>query len=355
VLASYVSGHGFGHATRLLEVLREVRARAPALRLALAGTIPPWLVRETLPGEVLLRPVECDPGLVQRDALVIDEPASAAAVAAFDADLDARAEREAAFLRAAGARLVLADVPPLAFEAARRAGVPALALGNFSWDWIWRHLAEREPALAPAADRAARAYGGAEAILALPFAGDLSAFRRRVEVGLVARVPHVPRDEVRRRLGLDGRPAVLVSFGGVGLPGLARAALERDRGLQFVLPEDADVDRLRALGLRYPDLVAACDVVLTKPGYGIVSDAIAAGTRLVYTERGDFPEYPVMVREMSRWLAAVHLGNGEVRAGRVGDAVRAALALPVPAPPPLDGAARAAAEVLAALGAPEVR
>ena len=25
------------------------------------------------------------------------------------------------------------------------------------------------------------------------------------------------------------------------------------------------------------------------PGYGIVSDAIAAGTRIVYTERGDFP------------------------------------------------------------------
>jgi len=39
-----------------------------------------------------------------------------------------------------------------------------------------------------------------------------------------------------------------------------------------------------------------------------------------------------------------------VRAGRVGDAVRRVLELPMPAPPLLDGAARAAARVLEALG-----
>ena len=40
MLAAYVSGHGFGHATRLCEVLRAVRERAPSLPLALVGTVP---------------------------------------------------------------------------------------------------------------------------------------------------------------------------------------------------------------------------------------------------------------------------------------------------------------------------
>jgi hypothetical protein len=57
-----------------------------------------------------------------------------------------------------------------------------------------------------------------------------------------------------------------------------------------------------------------------------------------------------MVAQLPRWLAAVHVSNAELRAGRVGGAVRAVLELPMPAPPPLDGAARAAVRVLEALG-----
>jgi L-arabinokinase len=349
VLVAYVSGHGFGHATRLLEVLRAVRAREPRLPFAVVGTVPEWLVRASLPGPVALRPVACDVGLAQRDALVVDEPATAAACRAFEATWGERAEAEAAFLRRCGARLVLADIPPLAFAAAARAGVPALGLGNFSWDWIYRHLAARQPSLAASAERAQGAYGEATLLLELPFAGDLSAFPRREPVGLVARRPRVARGEARRRLGLDARPAVLLSFGGVGLPGLARGRLEAGDGLRYLFPEDLGADRLAALGLGYEDVVGAADVVVTKPGYGIVSDAIGAGTRLVYTERGDFPEYPILVREMPRWLACEHVSNGELRAGRLAGPVRRALERPMPAPPDLGGADRAAARLLEAL------
>lgn len=350
MLAAYVSGHGFGHLTRLCEVLREVRLRAPALPIAVVGEPPAALVARAIPGPVSLRRVPVDVGLVQRDALVIDEPATAVRCRAFEATWDDRVAAEAAFLREAGARLVLADVPPLAFAAAARAGVRALALGNFSWDWIYRHLAAREPSLEASAHRAALAYAGAEAILALPFAGDLSAFARTIPVGFVARRPRVARDEARRRLGLAaGRPAVLVSFGGIGLPGLRAEVLAREADARFLLPGDLGTARLDALGLDYPDVVGAVDAVVTKPGYGIVTDALAAGTRLLYTERGDFPEYPIMVREMAPLLACAHVSNDDLRAGRIGAPLRALLARPIPPPPDLAGGARAAAAVLDAL------
>jgi len=92
------------------------------------------------------------------------------------------------------------------------------------------------------------------------------------------------------------------------------------------------------------------DVVVTKPGYGIVTDAIAAGTRLVYTERGDFPEYPILVREMQPLLACEHVSNADLLAGRLEGPVRRVLGRPVPPPPDLDGAARGAARILELLG-----
>jgi L-arabinokinase len=350
MLAAYVSGHGFGHATRLGEVLRAVRARAPGLPITGVGTVPEALLSRTVAPPLTLREVACDVGLAQRDALRIDEPATARLCRAFDASWDERLREEVAFLARSGARAVVGDIPPLAFAAAARAGIPSLALGNFSWDWIYRHLAPREPALVASAERARAAYGEATLLLELPFAGDLSAFRRREQVGFVARRPRLARAEARRRLGLDDRPAALVSFGGVGLPGLGRERLPDTSAVRYLWPDEHGADRLAALGLEYPDVVGAVDVVVTKPGYGIVSDAIGAGTRLVYTERGDFPEYPIMVREMPRYLACAYVSNDALANGQLAGAIERVLAEPMPPPPDLGGAERAAARILEAVG-----
>ena len=267
---------------------------------------------------------------------------------------------EARWLRQAGARLVLGDIPPLAFAAAAEAGVPSIALGNFSWDWIYRHLAARQPALSAGATHAAEAYARAELLLRLPFAGDLSAFRRIEDVPLVARVPVVDKAKARLRLGLDSRPVVLLSFGGVGMPGLEPAALGRLDPYVCLLTGPAGdggapnvrrlaAEDLAAAGLGYPDLVGAADVVVSKPGYGIVTDCIGARTRLVYTDRGDFPEYPILVSEMPRYLPVVFASNADVRAGRLDEALRQVMTLAFPEPPPTNGASVAADRLVAAL------
>jgi L-arabinokinase len=342
-------------------VLRAVRERAPGLPITVRTSAPAFLFEGVVGPPLTVRRVECDVGLVQKDALVIDEAGTAAAWRAFMAGWDGLVAREAGWLREAGARLVLGDIPPLAFVAAAEAGVASVALGNFSWDWIYGHLAARVPALAEAAARCRDAYARAVLLLRLPFAGDLRAFRGIEDVPLVVRRPAVGKIEARRRLGLDGCPAVLLSFGGIGLPGLRLAALGSLAGYRFLLTGLSGVDpgpgnlrrldgpALQAAGLEYPDLVGAADVVVTKPGYGIVTDCIGAGTRLVYTDRGDFPEYPVMVREMPRYLPAVFASNEDVREGRLGPALEAVRALPFPDPPRTDGASVAAENLLAFL------
>jgi len=140
---------------------------------------------------------------------------------------------------------------------------------------------------------------------------------------------------------------VLLSFGGLGLPGFDRGVLAPlETRFRFVDASDVPADRLRALGLVYPDVVGASDVVVTKPGYGIVTDAIAAGARVVYTDRGAFPEYDVMVREMAGYLPTEYVRGDDLRAGRLGAALDAVLARPDIVPPPTNGAEVAAAAVV---------
>jgi L-arabinokinase len=323
VLVAYVSGHGFGHATRTAEVLREVRRRVAGLPLAIVTSVPRELFEDALPPPFTYRRLECDVGLAQKDALSIDEAETVRLFRGFVSGWDEKVAAEAAFLRQAGARVVLGDIPPLAFAAAAAAGVAGVALANFSWDWIYAHAARHAPELEEAAAHCAAAYAKASLLLRLPFAGDLSAFPRALDVPLVARRPRLPKEQARRRLGLDARPAVLLSFGGIGLPGFRADVLAPIAGFQFLVPEGAAQlpgnvqaiggGRLRSLGLGYEEVVAAADVVVTKPGYGIVTDAIGARTRLVY---------------------------------RLETALRQILEAPFPEAPDLSGAARAAGILL---------
>ncbi len=338
-------------------MLRALRERAPGLPIVVCTSAPAFLFEGAIAAPLGLRPVAGDVGLVQKDALAIDEQKTIAAWRAFVSGWEARVASEAEWLRQSGARLVLGDIPPLAFAAAAAAGLPSVALGNFSWDWVYRHLAQHAAGLGAAADWAAEAYRKADRLLRLPFAGDLRVFRSIEDLPLVARQPRAGREAARRLLGLEGA-VVLLSFGGAGLPGLDLEAFGRLRRYLFVVtgatgagPLPSNVRRLEgtdlaACGLEYPDLVAAADAVVTKPGYGIVTDCIAARTRLVYTDRGDFPEYPILVEGMGKHLPAAFASNQEVREGRLETALAAVLERAFPEPPRMDGAEVAAEALL---------
>ena len=100
-------------------------------------------------------------------------------------------------------------------------------------------------------------------------------------------------------------------------------------------------------GLQYEDLIAAADVVVSKPGYGIVSECVANDTALLYTSRGRFIEYDLFVAEMPRILRCRHISQEDLFAGRWADAVDALAAQPPPPERPrTDGAELAAARIL---------
>ena len=82
-------------------------------------------------------------------------------------------------------------------------------------------------------------------------------------------------------------------------------------------------EHLYGAGLRYEDLVHAVDVVLTKPGYGIIADCVANGTAMLYTSRGRFAEYDVMVEQMPRYLRCHYLALEPFETGVWSEALRA--------------------------------
>ena len=107
------------------------------LRIVVRTSAARWLFDLTVTGPVDLHRTDTDTGIVQIDSLHLDEEATVQRAREFMRTFDDRVEREAAFLSEVHASLVVSDLPPLGIAAAARASVPAAALGNFTWDWIY--------------------------------------------------------------------------------------------------------------------------------------------------------------------------------------------------------------------------
>ena len=96
---------------------------------------------------------------------------------------------------------------------------------------------------------------------------------------------------------------------------MARHQAEPTAGYHVLWPGDVDEAAMYDAGYRYEDLVRAVDVVVTKPGYGIISECIANDTALLYTSRGDFREYPVLVEAMPKYLRCAYIEQDELLSG----------------------------------------
>lgn len=351
----YISGHGFGHASRVVEVINTLKERRRDLPIIVRTSAARGLFELTLRQRVDFHEIECDTGVVQIDSLHLDEAASIRRAAEFHRDLDDKAQREAAFLHASRARLVVGDIPPLAFAAAAAAGIPAIALANFTWDWIYEGYPEQLATAPDLVPTLRRAYACASLALRLPMAGGFAAMQQVTrDIPLIARRSRRDPADVRKALGLpEHKPLVLLSFGGYGLAGLDTRPLVKLANYTVVLTDtpSALADELEPAGARsaegslvrlsdrhmyqagyrYEDLVRAADVVVTKPGYGIVAEAIANETAILYSSRGRFVEYEVLVHAMPRFARCLFISQEDLLAGRWGPYLEQLLHQPPPA------------------------
>jgi hypothetical protein len=358
----YISGHGFGHAVRQITIINALREAAPDVRVVVRTTAPEWLFTRTVRGPIELIAGETDTGVVQIDSLRPDERETIVRARAFQQRFTSLVAREAALLRAAGAALVIADAPPLACAAAAAAGIPAVVCANFTWDWIYAEYAD-QPGVAELVSSIGESYASAFAAWRLPIHGGFETIRPIVDLPLVARHGRTAGDRrsARARFGLPlERPLALFSFGGYGVRQLPLDRLDCLREWdvvvssagedQVTVPAGVHYVRENAMydsGLRYEDLVGTVDVVITKPGYGIVADCVANGAALLYTPRGRFAEYEVMVREMPRLLCCRELGLDAFEDGRWMDGLRELMIAPGPPQRPRTDGAHVVAGMIA--------
>lgn len=353
-IAYYITAHGYGHGTRSCDILRALREADPIRPLVIISDLPSAFLESRLGAFAChFRKGRFDVGMVQLDSIRVDVPATLRACRELLLRADALREHEQRYLESAGIVGVVCDIPSIPLEAAARVGIPAFAAGNFAWDWIYEEFMPQDPAWEPIVDLFRRGYAVCDLLMRMPFAEPMASFPRRVEIGVTARPGRPRRAELARITGADpSKRWVLLSFADVDWDTSALRAVHALREWEFftVLPFERPGPNLHAVDRRavpYADVLASCDIVLTKPGFGVLAECAVNGKPIIYVERTDFREYPILEAAVKRHYRHVHLPAERLYRGDFRAALEAIERAPDPGRPvPAGGDTDAARHIL---------
>jgi L-arabinokinase len=344
----YLTAHGYGHAVRSVTLCNELSEN---VRLIFRTTLPSIFFHEEVKRPFELFPARFDCGCIQKDSVTVDKKETLQAYMRLADQNTAHLEGEVNFCREQRVDGIVSDITPFAFEVAQKAGLPSVAVSNFSWYDIYQPYAREYPSFEPYLRKIHDQYRMAGLLLELTPSTGMPYFRNRLKVPLVAKpgrnIGHLLKDY----LGLGGNQRIaLIYVGEWGVESIRWEDLEKFRGWDFIgiypLPgASANYHRIDKKDFPYEDLVASAEVMITKIGYGVTSQSLINGTPLIYLPRQDFAEFPVLEEAIREWGHGYRLSQEDYCALNWGRALEEVSKRRRPKPVASDGARICAREI----------
>ncbi|KAK6506583.1 hypothetical protein TWF481_005041 [Arthrobotrys musiformis] len=335
-IAYYISSHGYGHATRAIQLCHSFLQAYDGIRITVVSQASSQIFLPLLNASdrVNLRPVTIDSAVIQPTPYSLDVNKTVQNL--LDLNKDDVVKQEEDWLKSHDIDLVLVDAPYAPCTAASRAGILSMLITNFSFAEVFSYFTSMvEPdvqgLLSQAVDEAVKGYNHADIWLRLPgwlpnpgfltAALPSSTWISDEALAISTEEAITPefslsRPSFRRKIidtPLISRPATATSridlLKMLGIP----PALQAHKILLLLLPLPEPAPQIPSdwvcvvagstptmlLPDRYfiapgdihiPDVMKISSCVMAKLGYGTVSEVLAADVPLVYIPRRQFVE-----------------------------------------------------------------
>jgi hypothetical protein len=221
-----------------------------------------------------------------------------------------------------------------------------------NWADIYQHYCAGDTASQMIHEQMLDAYNSAECFLKVQPAMTMPDLSITRSFQPIARIGQSQRPLIAAQSSLrDGEKLVLLAMGGMEFR-LPVQDWPHLPGVRWIVPQAWGITRddttaFESLHHPFADVLASCDAVITKPGYGTFTEAACAGVPLLYVTRRDWPEEPYLVQWLQQNAACLEVERGALRAGELGNVLQQLWALPRPPKPDATGAVEVAQFLLA--------
>lgn len=307
-IAYYISDYGYGHATRSIAVIRALLADAGQSYQVIVCSSERILgfMQASLVGYlkyVQYRQCTSDVGyVIQPDSIEPDLVAFQTKYLQYVESISYEAATEADFLQTARVNLVISDISPIAFVAAKQAEVTSIGVSNFTWYTAYTEMIDHS-ALRPLYEAYAamnyfvRLEGADEPDWGIAGSAQADFFCRDVDLVEVSRILQAINPDAKKR----------VVYFGIGMSihvqQLSALKLWEDDTSVFIVSSNMYVKHRNVFAIpasytESQNYVAASDLVISKPGWSTVGEAVALRKPLLLLHRSKMKEDENTVRAL---------------------------------------------------------
>jgi len=315
-----VTGHGYGHFAQTAHVLNALCEMLPNITITLRTALPSKLVKSLLNNPVEHIQRSNDFGMYMTSALDVDKPRSAQAYQALHQHWQTQVVSEAELLKTLAPDLVVSNISYLTLAAAKAIDLPSIAFCSLNWAEIYRGYFNDRPEAHVIYQQMLAAYNSALVFFQPEPSMDMPGLDNLRNIGALAVIGKNQRAKLmeQQKLGADCR-FVLVSLGGIATK-IPVEQWPQFPGIVWVITWQQEVSRPDIVAhtqfdMSFTDLVASCDAIITKPGYGTVVEAVCNQIPMLYVARQDWPEEPYLIDWLAQWGRSQQISYEQLQSG----------------------------------------
>jgi len=260
----YVTDHGQGHATRAVALIRELLNSD--YEIIIRNSTLTNFFHSSIPG-IKINSEITDVGPVIKNSISVDIKNTKKKMETWITNMPKVAEKEQNFIKKINPSIIISDISAMPFIASDKVKVPSIAMSNFTWVDVLPYLDKKQ------ISELSKAYEKATYSIRLPLHTQFQPFKNPIKVGFISRIPTMKKKLIRKKLGLSESDFFIF--------------IPLDENFT-ICGEFATNTKIITLGAKIKDvpyqvispwvegqnLVSACNQLICKCGYGLVSEAL---------------------------------------------------------------------------------
>lgn len=322
-IASFITSHGYGHATRTIAILNEFARQVESLEISIFCTIPKKFFEKTLDSVNLkIYPVQTDVGLVQNSPFEHDLNKTITELESFLLFNTPEVSGIKKKLQNLKPDFILSDISPLGIFLADQLKIPSVLIENFTWDWIYDAYVSKEPRLIPLRQRLQEIFSYTDLrIQTRPLC------KRKKTCPLINpifRNALEPINSTRSKLGITSEnPIVLITTGGITQNfDFTNKLARRDDFTFIVMGKEYERKKTGNVifihsdsSLYFPNIVNISSIIVGKAGYSTISEAWGHNKVFFPVFRTDFRESNCLKDFIHLEIPGLEISNEKFQSG----------------------------------------
>ena len=291
-----ISSHGFGHLAQTAPVINHLKLLNPQIEVIVRTNYASTLVKSFFDFDIDCDDFPFEPTLEMHGPVSVNLEKSDHLICKFFNNWNDNISYRRGLLQVIRPDLLISNIPYGSLEAAKELEIPSIALCSYNWFETQKFFNLGSETIR---SQTMQAYSDAKVFIQPQPHMPMPYLYNTHSVGPIARQGVNKQYQLRQRFNISTHiPIILVTLGGI--PGDRKISLPLDNRYFWLIDERLPIHhpysiRTSDCDMNFIDLLASCDLVVTKEGYGAVVEAACNGKKILMLSRINWLETPFFI------------------------------------------------------------